>query len=326
MNSGISGASILVTGGTGSFGHNFIRYILDNYSPKRVIIFSRDELKQHEMRMDGFDHENIRYFIGDVRDKDRLYRAFRNIDIVVHAAALKQVVACEYNPLEAVKTNIGGAENVIEAALNAGVKRVLALSTDKSVNPINLYGATKLAAEKLFIQANSYSGISGTKFSCVRYGNIINSRGSVIPKFKQQAKTGVLTITDKRMTRFLLTLYKCVQFVTQGLLTMQGGEVFVPKIPSVQIINIAKVIAPEAEIFISGIRPGEKLHEVLVSRDESRHTIEFDDRFLIEPIQQKWMGGLYEFNNAKPMKTGSKYSSDKNDIWLDDNALAEIIL
>jgi UDP-N-acetylglucosamine 4,6-dehydratase len=326
MNSGISGASILVTGGTGSFGHNFIRYILNNYSPKRVIIFSRDELKQHEMRMDGFDHENIRYFIGDVRDKDRLYRAFRNIDIVVHAAALKQVVACEYNPLEAVKTNIGGAENVIEAALNAGVKRVLALSTDKSVNPINLYGATKLAAEKLFIQANSYSGISGTKFSCVRYGNIINSRGSVIPKFKQQAKTGVLTITDKRMTRFLLTLYKCVQFVTQGLLTMQGGEVFVPKIPSVQIINIAKVIAPEAEIFISGIRPGEKLHEVLVSRDESRHTIEFDDRFLIEPIQQKWMGGLYEFNNAKPMKTGSKYSSDKNDIWLDDNALAEIIL
>jgi UDP-N-acetylglucosamine 4,6-dehydratase len=291
-----------------------------------VIIFSRDELKQHEMRMDGFDHENIRYFIGDVRDKDRLYRAFRNIDIVVHAAALKQVVACEYNPLEAVKTNIGGAENVIEAALNAGVKRVLALSTDKSVNPINLYGATKLAAEKLFIQANSYSGISGTKFSCVRYGNIINSRGSVIPKFKQQAKTGVLTITDKRMTRFLLTLYKCVQFVTQGLLTMQGGEVFVPKIPSVQIINIAKVIAPEAEIFISGIRPGEKLHEVLVSRDESRHTIEFDDRFLIEPIQQKWMGGLYEFNNAKPMKTGSKYSSDKNDTWLDDNALAEIIL
>src|SRR5512135_456405 len=281
---------ILITGGTGSFGKKFIKILLAEKQPKKIIIFSRDELKQHEMRESGFDHPSLRYFIGDVRDRDRLRRAMHGVDIVVHAAALKQVPACEYNPMEAIKTNILGCSNVVEAALDAGVKKVLALSTDKAVNPINLYGATKLAAEKLLIQSNAYAGGMATRFSCVRYGNVVGSRGSVVPIFLQQKTTGKLTITDERMTRFWLTLEQGVRFVIGCLDKMHGGEVFVPKIPSMKIIDLAKAIAPGTSLEIVGIRPGEKLHEVLISEDESRSTIEMEDMFIVQPGANAWFG------------------------------------
>lgn len=316
--------TVLITGGTGSFGKKFTEIILRDYQPQKLIIYSRDELKQHEMRQVFPDTDNspLRYFIGDVRDRERLERAMNKVDIVIHAAALKQVPACEYNPLEAVKTNINGAANIIDAAINAGVKSVLALSTDKAVNPVNLYGATKLVAEKLFVQANSYSGQEGTRFSCVRYGNVVGSRGSVIPLFKQQRETGTITLTDERMTRFWLTLEQGVRFVIKCIELMQGGEVFIPKIPSMRVTELADIIAPGSERKIIGIRPGEKLHEMLVSRDESRHTIEFDDMYIIQPLQNWWKQPAYEDTQA--MTEGAKFSSETNTWWMSSEELRQI--
>ncbi|MBE9479571.1 MAG: UDP-N-acetylglucosamine 4,6-dehydratase (inverting), partial [Chloroflexi bacterium] len=272
---------VLITGGTGSFGRKFVKIMLEDYQPAKLIVFSRDELKQHEMRSAGFDHPSLRYFIGDVRDLMRLRRAMQGVDIVVHAAALKQVPACEYNPIEAIMTNIIGGRNVVEAALDTGVEKVMALSTDKAVNPINLYGATKLAAEKLFVQSNAYAGGTGTRFSCVRYGNVVGSRGSVVPVFVKQRSKGRITITDERMTRFWLSLEEGVRFTIRCIEQMEGGEVFVPKIPSMRVVDLANAIAPDTEIEVIGIRPGEKLHEVLVSEDEARHTLELEDMYVV---------------------------------------------
>ncbi len=316
--------SVLVTGGTGSFGKKFIEIMLDEYKPAKLIVYSRDELKQHEMRADGFDHPTLRYFIGDVRDYRRLRRAMNGVDIVIHAAALKQVPACEYNPMEAIKTNILGSSNVIEAGLDAGVGRVMALSTDKAVNPVNLYGATKLAAEKLFVQSNAYAAGTSTRFSCVRYGNVVGSRGSVIPIFIQQRKNGKLTITDNRMTRFWLTLEQGVRFVIKCTEQMYGGEVFVPKIPSTKIIDLAKVIAPQAEIEVIGIRPGEKLHEVLINTDEARATVELDDMFIVQPSGSLWFG--HDWNDeGLSLPDGFHYGSDTNPQWLTIEQMHEII-
>jgi UDP-N-acetylglucosamine 4,6-dehydratase len=316
--------SVLVTGGTGSFGRKFTEVMLREYHPKKLIIYSRDELKQHQMRQvyPDTDDSPMRYFIGDVRDGDRLHRAMHGVDIIVHAAALKQVPACEYNPLEAVKTNINGAANIIDAAIDTGVNKVLALSTDKAVNPINLYGATKLVAEKLFIQANSYSGQGGPRFSCVRYGNVVGSRGSVIPLFKQQRESGRVTVTDERMTRFWITLEQGVKFVIRCISLMHGGEVFVPKIPSMRITDLANVVAPDCKREIIGIRPGEKLHEMLVSPDESRYTLEFDDMYLIQPLHPWWGWPAYE--GASPMADGTGFSSDTNTWWLSADELGQI--
>jgi len=307
-------SSLLITGGTGSFGKKFIEIILREYNPKRVVIFSRDELKQHQMRISGFDHDSLRYFIGDVRDVDRLRRAMNGIDIVVHAAALKQVPACEYNPIEAIMTNIVGARNVIDAALDTGVKKVFALSTDKAVNPINLYGATKLCAEKLFVQANSYSGMQSCRFSCARYGNVVGSRGSVIPLFLEQRQTGRVTVTDPRMTRFWLTLEQGVRFVIRCIEHMHGGEVFIPKIPSMNIMDLVQAIAPDCKVDYIGIRPGEKLHEVLLSEDESRHALELDDMYVIRPLYNWWE--TKNWSEGKPVPEGFRYTSDTNTHWL----------
>lgn len=314
---------ILVTGGTGSFGHAFSRVVLDELQPKKLIIFSRDELKQHEMRTGGFNHPSMRYFIGDVRDLARLRRAMQDVDIVIHAAALKQVPACEYNPIEAIMTNVMGARNVIEAALDTGVKRVLALSTDKAVNPVNLYGATKLCAEKLFVQSNSYSGADGTRFSCVRYGNVVGSRGSVIPLFRKQRQNGNITITDPRMTRFWLTLEHGVRFVIGCIEKMHGGEVFVPKIPSMNILDLARAIAPDCEISEIGIRPGEKLHEVLISEDEARHTIELEEMFVVQPAHPWWTRDNWLEGQSLPH--GFRYSSDNNPNWLEVEELQALL-
>ena len=315
---------VLVTGGTGSFGRKFVELLLKEYNPAKVIVFSRDELKQHEMRVAGFDQPNLRYFIGDVRDVRRLRRAMQGVHIVVHAAALKQVPACEYNPMEAIKTNILGSSNVVEAALDCGVARVMALSTDKAVNPVNLYGATKLAAEKLIVQSNAYSGRMATRFSCVRYGNVVGSRGSVVPIFIRQRGEGVLTITDERMTRFWLSLEQGVRFVIRCIEQMQGGEVFVPKIPSMNIIDLAKAIAPDAKLNVVGIRPGEKLHEVLISRDESRSTVELEDMFVVQPAEAIWFGYAWK-DKGEPLPDGFRYSSSDNDDWLDLEQIREIV-
>jgi UDP-N-acetylglucosamine 4,6-dehydratase len=315
---------ILVTGGTGSFGRKFVELMLAEYHPAKLIVFSRDELKQHEMRVAGLNHASLRYFIGDVRDVERLRRAMHGVDIVVHAAALKQVPACEYNPMEAIKTNILGSSNVVEAALDAGVKKVLALSTDKAVNPINLYGATKLAAEKLIIQSNSYAGGLATRFSCVRYGNVVGSRGSVVPIFLQQRASGKLTITDERMTRFWLTLDHGVRFVTHCIEKMHGGEVFVPKIPSMNIVDLAKAIAPGTEINFVGIRPGEKLHEVLISEDESRTTVEVEDMYVVQPSPNAWFGHDWQ-SEGKALPAGFRFGSDNNPNWLDVNQIREMV-
>ena len=315
---------ILVTGGTGSFGKKFIEIMLKEYTPAKLIVFSRDEQKQHEMRQMGFLHENLRYFIGDVRDYDRLHRAFYGVDFVIHAAALKQVPACEYNPMEAVKTNILGSSNVIDAALDAKVDRVVALSTDKAVNPINLYGATKLAAEKLFVQSNSYAGGKTTRFSCVRYGNVVGSRGSVVPLFIRQRKKGVVTVTDERMTRFWISLNQGVRFVIRCLEEMHGGEVFVPKIPSMAVSDLAKAMAPKAEIKYIGIRPGEKLHEVLISKDEARTVIELDDMYVVQPAEAFWFGREWE-SIGKTLPDNFRYVSNRNDDWLTVEQIQEIV-
>jgi UDP-N-acetylglucosamine 4,6-dehydratase/5-epimerase len=315
---------ILVTGGTGSFGKKFVEIILNEYRPAKVIVFSRDELKQHEMQVSGFDQPNLRYFIGDVRDQQRLRRAMNGVDIVIHAAALKQVPACEYNPMEAIKTNILGSSNVIEAALDAGVSKVLALSTDKAVNPVNLYGATKLSAEKLFIQSNAYAGRTQTRFSCVRYGNVVGSRGSVIPTFIKQRTNGKLTITDARMTRFWLTLEQGVRFVIKCTELMHGGEVFVPKIPSTRIVDLAQMIAPDSEIEVIGIRPGEKLHEVLINEDEARNTIELEDMFVVQPAMALWFGYDWQ-SNGKILAEGFRYTSESNPEWLTQEQIREYV-
>ncbi len=315
---------VLVTGGTGSFGRKFVEIMLREYHPAKLIIFSRDELKQYEMRMGGFDHPSLRYFIGDVRDVERLRRAMHGVDIVVHAAALKQVPACEYNPMEAIKTNILGSSNVIEAALDSGVKKVMALSTDKAVNPVNLYGTTKLAAEKLFIQSNAYAAGTATRFSCVRYGNVVGSRGSVIPVFLQQRQNGTLTITDARMTRFWLTLEQGVRFVIRCIEQMHGGEVFVPKIPSMSILDLAKAIAPEAEVEVIGIRPGEKLHEVLIHEDEARSAVELEDMFVIQPAIELWFGHEWQ-KVGRPLPEGFRYASNTNPDWLSIDQIRQII-
>ncbi|MDD4628687.1 MAG: UDP-N-acetylglucosamine 4,6-dehydratase (inverting) [Candidatus Peribacteraceae bacterium] len=318
----LASSTILVTGGTGSFGKKFVEIALRELKPKKLIIYSRDELKQHDMRNDGFDAPCMRYFIGDVRDQERLRRAMSGVDIVVHAAALKHVPACEYNPLEAVKTNIGGAENIIEAALDAKVKKILALSTDKAVNPVNLYGATKLVAEKVFTQGNAYSGIGGTRFSCVRYGNVVGSRGSVVPLFLKQRETGTVTITDPRMTRFWLTLDQGVQFVLRCLQEMRGGEVFVPKIPSMKMTDLAEAVAPGCKQKTIGIRPGEKLHEVLLSEDEARHTVEREKDFAILPESPQWTEDPWPKPNVPD---GFRYASDSNKKWLTVEDLRKMI-
>jgi UDP-N-acetylglucosamine 4,6-dehydratase len=297
--------------------------MLRDYHPQRLVVFSRDELKQHEMRTSGFDHSSLRYFIGDVRDVERLKRALSGVTVVVHAAALKQVPACEYNPFEAILTNIMGARNVIDAAIDQGVRRILALSTDKAVNPINLYGATKLCAEKVFVQANAYAGAKNTRFSCARYGNVVGSRGSVIPIFLEQRRRGKITITDPRMTRFWLTLEQGVKFVIRCIEQMQGGEIFVPKIPSMRLLDLAETIAPGCEVETIGIRPGEKLHEVLVSEDESRQTLETEDMYIIQPSHPWWKSENWV--NAKPLPEGFRYSSDANDCWLTRRELKELV-
>jgi UDP-N-acetylglucosamine 4,6-dehydratase len=315
--------SVLLTGGTGSFGKKFAEIMLREYQPHRLVILSRDELKQHEMRESGFNHPSLRYFIGDVRDVDRLKRALAGITIVIHAAALKQVPACEYNPFEAIQTNIMGGRNVIDAGIDAGVRRILALSTDKAVNPINLYGATKLCAEKMFVQANAYAGTQDTRFSCARYGNVVGSRGSVIPIFIEQRKRGKITITDPRMTRFWLTLEHGVRFVIRCIEQMHGGEIFVPRIPSMRLLDLAETLAPGCKIEYIGIRPGEKLHEVLVSEDESRNTLEIEEMFIIQPAHPWWKSENWV--NARRLPEGFRYSSDTNERWLTRRELEELI-
>lgn len=314
---------VLVTGGTGSFGKKFTEILLQKYQPKRVIIFSRDELKQHDMQRQ-FADPRLTFFIGDVRDRDRLYRAFQaKVDVVVHAAALKQVPACEYNPFEAIKTNIVGAQNIIDAAIDCGVPKVLALSTDKAVNPVNLYGATKLCAEKLFAQGNAYAGDRVTRFSSVRYGNVLGSRGSVIPVFRQQRPSGKITVTDQRMTRFWLTLEQGVEFVIRCIELMRGGEVFVPRIPSMGIMDLVAAVAPDCQVEFTGIRSGEKLHEVLVSADEARHTVAVDDMYVIKPEYPWW--GDDAWQEGKPLPDGFTYSSANNDCWLTREQLQRMI-
>lgn len=313
---------ILITGGTGSFGRKFAETVLRRFRPRKLIIFSRDELKQSEMHRD-FSAANVRYFIGDVRDLDRLRRAMHGVEVVIHAAAMKQVPACEYNPFEAVKTNVLGAANVIEAAIDAGVQKVLALSTDKAANPVNLYGATKLCAEKLFVQGNSYAGERGTRFSCARYGNVVGSRGSVIPLFMEQRQSGVITVTDERMTRFWITLQQGVDFVIQCLGAMEGGEIFVPKIPSMHILDLARAIAPDCQIRYTGIRPGEKVHEVLVAEDESHHTLEHETFFVITPLHPWWRTAKWE--HGTPVPAGFHFSSDANTLWLSAEDLRALV-
>ncbi len=316
--------AVLVTGGTGSFGKKFVEIMLRDYRPKKLIIFSRDELKQHEMRTSGFDHSSLRYFIGDVRDVDRLRRAFHGVDYVVHAAALKQVPACEYNPFEAIMTNVNGAKNVIDAAIDTGVKKVLALSTDKAVNPVNLYGATKLCAEKLFVQGNSYSGETGPKFACARYGNVVGSRGSVVPIFRHQAATGGrINITDERMTRFWITLEQGVKFVINAIEKMHGGEIFVPKIPSMTLKELARTLAPNSPIDIVGIRPGEKLHECLISEDEARHSVEEDSMYVILPEHSWWPSDFW--SHCRKVESGFRFVSDTNTEWLSGEQLLSLI-
>lgn len=313
----IDGKSILVTGGSGSFGNQFVEHLLSLHKPKKVMVYSRDEFKQSQMA-ERIRDPRARFFIGDVRDLPRLEMAMREVDIVVHAAAMKQVPIAEYNPMECVKTNIMGAENIVSAAINCGVQRVVALSTDKACNPINLYGATKLASDKIFVASNNLSGSVGTRFSVVRYGNVAGSRGSVIPLFDRLIKGGAdhLPITDERMTRFWITLDQGVQFVVSCLKTMQGGELFVPKIPSMKIIDLAHAMAPNLPLKMVGIRPGEKLHEVMITEDDARSTVELPDRYVIQPALSWWEpeGPVMK---GTPVADNFRYGSDNNSDWLD---------
>ncbi|MFH1749971.1 MAG: UDP-N-acetylglucosamine 4,6-dehydratase (inverting) [bacterium] len=312
--------TILVTGGTGSFGNKFIEILLKEYNPASIRVFSRDELKQFQMQQ-KFGDNRIRYFLGDVRDKDRIYRATKGVDIVVHAAALKQVPACEYNPFEAIKTNILGTQNVIDASIDNNVEKVMCLITDKAVNPVNLYGATKLCAEKLAIQSNAYVGKGKTKISALRYGNVMGSRGSVIPLFLEQRKNEGVTITDKRMTRFWITQEQAVNFIIDCISKMHGGEVFIPKIPSMKIVDLVKVIAPKAKVEVIGIRPGEKLHEMLLHTEEARHSKEYGKYYVIEPQHSFW--GKRNYKDGKKLPEGFAYTSDTNKKWMDSKQIKE---
>lgn len=321
----IDGKSILVTGATGSFGKRFLKTVLEHHKPKRLVAFSRDELKQFELR-EQLQSPRLSLMLGDVRDKERLYRAIDGVEIVIHAAAMKQVPASEFNPMEAVKTNIIGAENVINVCIDQGVKRVIVLSTDKAANPANLYGATKLCADKLFIAANALAERHRTLFSVVRYGNVIGSRGSVIPFFMQQRASGVIPITDPRMTRFWITLGQGVRFVMESLERMRGGEIFVPKIPSMKVIDVAKVVAPGCKTKLIGIRPGEKLHEVMITQDDAMYTAEFKDHYAIQPAAQWWDRARYlKETGGKAVTEKFKYSSDTNPDWMTRSRLAEIL-
>ncbi len=311
--------TILVTGGTGSFGQKFIRMTLERYNPAKIIVYSRDEMKQWNMANDFASHPKhnlIRYFIGDVRDKDRLHRAFQNVDFVVHAAATKIVPTAEYNPFECIKTNVNGAMNVIDCAIDQGVKRVIALSTDKACNPINLYGATKLCSDKLFVSGNSYSGNQATRFAVVRYGNVMGSRGSVIPLFRNLAKTGELPITDERMTRFMITLEQGVELVWHAMEDSVGGEIYVKKIPSMKVIDVAKAIAPGAKLKIIGIRPGEKLHEQMISVEDSYYTYEYASHYKILPSIHNWSEDIARIGTGRKCDEGFCYSSDNNREWM----------
>ncbi|PWY56603.1 UDP-N-acetylglucosamine 4,6-dehydratase (inverting) [Legionella qingyii] len=318
-----NGKSILITGGTGSFGKQYVQTLLERYQPKKLIIFSRDELKQFEMQQ-IYNHACMRYFIGDIRDQQRLTQAMRDVDFVIHAAALKQVPAAEYNPMECIKTNVHGAEHVIQAALQSNVEKVIALSTDKAANPINLYGATKLASDKLFVAANNISGGHRTRFAVVRYGNVVGSRGSVVPYFKKliDEKASYLPITDERMTRFWITLQQGVDFVINNFARMHGGEIFVPKIPSIRIVDLATAMAPELPIEIMGIRPGEKLHEIMCPADDSHLTLEFRDHYVLRPTIT-FFGRENDFvvnqlgEKGTPVQQGFEYNSGTNEKFLD---------
>ena len=318
----LSGKTVLVTGATGSFGTAFMRAVLERYDVASIRAFSRDELKQSELARTITD-SRLRLLIGDVRDRDRLRVATRGVDVIVHAAALKQVPACEYNPFEAVQTNVIGAENVVAAAIDNDVPVTIALSTDKAVNPVNLYGATKLCAEKIVAQAMAYAAGTHAKFASVRYGNVVGSRGSVVPIFKQQAQTGTVTITDERMTRFWITLEQAVEFVLSCLPLIQGGETFVPKIPSMRLMDMAAALAPDAERKVVGIRPGEKLHEVLVTEDEARHCYDIGDRYVILPQLATW--DMERPERGESLPDGFRYASDNNTEWLDEAALSEMV-
>jgi UDP-N-acetylglucosamine 4,6-dehydratase len=304
---------VLITGGTGSFGTAFVHFLLEQANPRAIRVFSRDELKQYEMRR-KYPDRRLRFFLGDVRDRNRLERACEEVDYVIHAAALKQVSACEYNPFEAIQTNIMGAVNLVDAAIDCGVKKVLAISTDKAVNPVNLYGATKLCSDKIFVHGNSYTGSRGSRFACVRYGNVLGSRGSVLPLFREQARSGTLELTDNRMTRFWIRLDQAVRFVSFSLASMVGGELFIPRIPSMRVEDLARAVAPTAQLKEVGIRPGEKLHEILLTPEEARHTAAFEDHFIVKP---EW----FHRETLRPyqgetLPDGFAYSSDSNDQWI----------
>ena len=319
---------VLITGGTGSFGKQFLTTVLNDYAPRKLIVFSRDELKQFDLRQQFSEQRYpcMRYFIGDVRDRDRLYRAMDGVDIVIHAAALKQVPTAEYNPIEVIRTNVLGAANIIDAAIDRNVQKVIALSTDKAANPINLYGATKLCSDKLFVAANGYSGHHGTRFSVVRYGNVMGSRGSVIPLFQRMRATGVLPITHPRMTRFWITLEQAVRFVLDCLGRMHGGEIFVPKIPSMSIVDLAKAIAPECRLDVVGVRPGEKLHETMVPEDDARNAFEYEDCFVIRSLSPEADArALLARNGGRPCPEGFRYSSDTNPQWLTVAELQKLV-
>lgn len=320
----LAGSSVLITGGTGSFGRAFVRFALDNLQPRRLVVFSRDELKQYEARHELGDDPRLRWFIGDVRDERRLLRAMHEVDFVVHAAALKQVDTAEYNPFEFVKTNVVGSQNVIEAAIDNGVKKVVALSTDKASSPINLYGATKLTADKLFISGNHYAAAYPTRFSVVRYGNVMGSRGSVIPFFRRLAAEGrSLPITDMRMTRFFITLEQAVRFVVDSFDVMHGGELYVPRIPSMKITDLAQAVAPGAQMHNAGLRPGEKLHEEMVSAEEGRRALRHGERYIIQPDLASW--GYVPPTDAQPVPDGFHYRSDTNDQWYGPDDIADVI-
>jgi UDP-N-acetylglucosamine 4,6-dehydratase len=320
----LNGSSILVTGATGSFGKAFLGHALANLDPQRIVVFSRDELKQYEVRQMFGDDPRLRFFLGDIRDKDRLDRAMHGVDHVVHAAALKQVDTAEYNPSEFIATNINGSQNVVDAAINAGVQRVVALSTDKASSPINLYGATKLVADKLFIAGNHYAATHPTRFAVVRYGNVMGSRGSVVPFFRKlNAEGKSLPITDKRMTRFWITLDQAVKFVVDSFDVMQGGELFVPRIPSMRILDLVEAVAPDAPTHEMGMRPGEKLHEEMIASDDSRRTLRFPDRYVVQPVVASW--GYQTPEGGEPVADGFNYRSDNNDLWLEVDEMRDLV-
>ena len=320
----LRGKSIVITGGTGSFGKAFIRYALENLEPSRIAVLSRDELKQYEFRNELNDDPRVRWFIGDVRDRDRLMRAFNGVDVVIHAAAMKQVDTAEYNPFECIATNVLGAENVINACIDSGVERVIALSTDKASSPINLYGASKLCSDKLFVAGNHYSGASKTRFSVVRYGNVVGSRGSVVPLFKRLAESGTLPITDPRMTRFWITLPQAVEFVVNSFDRMSGGEIFIPRIPSTTILDLAEAIVPGSKIEVIGIRPGEKLHEEMISENDAHRTYRFRDHYVIAPTMANW-GGQDMYSGGDQVEDNFSYCSDTNDWFFSVDEIRELL-